>query len=278
MYIFSLIMVWLTTGLLLAGGLVTSHEAGLAVPDWPLSYGQFFPPMVGNIFWEHGHRMIAGFVGVMTLIFAATIQIKEKRMWLKRLAWGAFALVVLQALLGGLTVLMLLPPAVSIAHACTAQTFYCLIVGISFFLSKEYLEKKAQRYSFAPQLKHVAVFLTGLVYLQLILGATVRHTGHIVWWHAGGAMLIFLTLMVFWLHLSRTAGGKENLQSILRVLTLFIFAQILLGIGAFILTMMMERGVRPIGPEIWITAVHQTLGAIILAVSLLLTLKVSVFK
>ena len=71
--------------LILAGGLVTSHEAGLAVPDWPLSYGQMMPPMVGNIFWEHGHRMIAGTVGFLTLILAIWIQMKENRGWMKRL-------------------------------------------------------------------------------------------------------------------------------------------------------------------------------------------------
>ena len=74
LYFFSLFLVAWTAFLILAGGLVTSHDAGLAVLDWPLSYGQFFPPMVGNIFWEHGHRMIAGLAGIFTLVLAIWIQ------------------------------------------------------------------------------------------------------------------------------------------------------------------------------------------------------------
>ena len=79
LYFFSVILAIFTFILIIAGGLVTSHEAGLAVPDWPLSYGRFFPPMVGNIFWEHGHRMIAGFVGILTLLFTVTVSFVEKR-------------------------------------------------------------------------------------------------------------------------------------------------------------------------------------------------------
>src|SRR3990167_2825462 len=120
LYRYSIVVVMGTFLLVLAGGLVTSHDAGLAVPDWPTSYGQWFPPMIGNVFWEHGHRMIAGAVGVLTLLLAIWIQIQEKRVWMKRLGWIAFGAVLLQALLGGLTVIYMLPAPVSIAHACLA--------------------------------------------------------------------------------------------------------------------------------------------------------------
>ena len=90
-YRFSFFLLLSILVLILAGGLVTSHEAGLAVPDWPLSYGQWFPPMVGNVVWEHGHRMIAGVVGILTLILTVSIQLFESRSWLKRFAWVAFA-------------------------------------------------------------------------------------------------------------------------------------------------------------------------------------------
>src|SRR3989338_6493866 len=105
LYRYSIVVVMGTFLLVLAGGLVTSHDAGLAVPDWPTSYGQWFPPMVGNIFWEHGHRMIAGSVGILTLILTLWIHFKEKRKGLRILGWITLGSVVAQAVLGGLTVL-----------------------------------------------------------------------------------------------------------------------------------------------------------------------------
>jgi len=80
---------------------VTSTDSGLAVPDWPLSYGTFFPPMVGGIFYEHGHRMAASFVGLLTLILAIWLGIKEKRVWVRYLGYCALGAVVLQGILGG---------------------------------------------------------------------------------------------------------------------------------------------------------------------------------
>src|SRR3989338_3456190 len=130
MYFFSLFLSAATFLLILAGGLVTSHEAGLAVPDWPTSYGRWFPPMVGNVFWEHGHLMIAGSVGILTFAAALLIQRNVPDKAIVRLSWIAFCAVLLQALLGGLTVIFMLPPAVSIAHAALAQTFFCITIAI----------------------------------------------------------------------------------------------------------------------------------------------------
>src|SRR5216117_3362962 len=98
-----------TLFLIFVGGLVTSTESGLSVPDWPLSYGRLMPPMVGGIFYEHGHRMVATSVGILTVILAVGLYRREKRAWVRRLGYGALAAVVLQGVLGGLTVLFLLP-------------------------------------------------------------------------------------------------------------------------------------------------------------------------
>src|SRR5512134_3191870 len=97
-----------TLVLIVAGGMVTSTGSGLAVPDWPLSYGTLFPPMVGGIFYEHGHRMVASGVGLLTVILSAWVFLAERRRWVGRLAAGALAAVILQGALGGLTVLLLL--------------------------------------------------------------------------------------------------------------------------------------------------------------------------
>src|SRR5271155_2730368 len=109
-----------TVFLLVAGALVTSNDAGLAVPDWPTSYGSFFPPMVGGIFYEHGHRMVATFVGLVTIGLAVILWKSESRRWMRYMGAAALAAVVVQGLFGALTVKLLLPPPVSIAHATLA--------------------------------------------------------------------------------------------------------------------------------------------------------------
>src|SRR5438477_8167502 len=106
-----------TLFLIFAGAMVTSTGSGLAVPDWPLSYGKLFPPMVGGIFYEHGHRMVAATVGLLTVIQAIWLQRRSRKRALRILGWAAVGAVIAQGLLGGLTVLFLLPPAISIAHA-----------------------------------------------------------------------------------------------------------------------------------------------------------------
>jgi cytochrome c oxidase assembly protein subunit 15 len=164
--------------LIVAGGLVTSTGSGLAVPDWPLAYGMVFPPMVGGIFYEHGHRMIATFVGALTVGLALWLWRCEGRRWLRNLGLVALGAVIVQGLLGGMTVLFLLPPAVSIAHACLAQTFLCLTVGIATFTSKGW-RVGAEPISEGDRipLRSLCLLTTASVYMQLILGALVRHTG-----------------------------------------------------------------------------------------------------
>src|SRR5215204_5838906 len=117
--------------LIIAGALVTSHDAGLATSDWPLSNGQVFPRMVGNLFWEHGHRMVATTVGLLTITLTIYLLRKEKRSWVRRLAVFALFAVIAQGLLGGLTVKLMLPLAVSAAHATLAQLFFCTTVSLA---------------------------------------------------------------------------------------------------------------------------------------------------
>src|SRR5256712_7320116 len=116
-----------TLVLLAAGGLVTSTGSGLAVPDWPLSFGTIFPPMTGGVLFEHGHRLVAAAVGLLTAVLAAWFALREGRSWVRRLAYVAVAAVVAQGLLGGLTVLLRLPPAVSVPLARPAPGLLCLV-------------------------------------------------------------------------------------------------------------------------------------------------------
>jgi cytochrome c oxidase assembly protein subunit 15 len=180
--------------LIFIGGLVKSTDSGLAVPDWPLSYGRFMPPMVGGILFEHGHRLAAATVGFLTVLLAIFLTLKEDRSWVKKAAWAAVALVILQGVLGGITVLLRLPKPVSIAHACTAQTFFCLTVCLAVWTSRFWRSEPPARIEPIKTipLHRVSMAMVGLCFVQLILGATLRHTGRALPFHISGAALLFL--------------------------------------------------------------------------------------
>ena len=159
--------------LIFIGSLVTSTGSGLAVPDWPLSYGTLFPPMVGGILYEHGHRMAAAVVGLLVVIQALVITWREPRRWVRVLAWVAVGAIVAQGVLGGLTVLFLLPTPISMTHAVLAQTLFLALILIAHTQSGDWRRSAPERAGVAW--RSIAVLL-GVVYLQLLLGALMRHT------------------------------------------------------------------------------------------------------
>ena len=169
--------------LIVAGGLVTSTGSGLAVPDWPNTYGVFmfaFPlsKMVGGIFYEHGHRLLASAVGLLTIALAVWTARVEPRRWVRRLAWTALAAVVVQGLLGGVTVLYFLPAPISISHAGLAQLFFALVTSLALFTSPGWRADRAA--ADAPDdavLTRLAVAAPLLIYGQILIGAAMRHTG-----------------------------------------------------------------------------------------------------
>src|SRR5215472_896874 len=165
-----------TLFLVIAGGLVTSNDAGLSVPDWPLSYGRLMPAMEGNIFYEHGHRMVATTVGLLTVGMAFWLMWAERRRWLRNLGWIALAAVVAQGVLGGMTVIFLLPKPVSIGHACLAQLFFSTTVAIVLFTSEGWRrEPEIVTDSDSPSLRTLALAAPVAILIQLILGASARH-------------------------------------------------------------------------------------------------------
>ena len=177
----SKLLVISTLLLIFAGALVKSHEVGLSVPDWPTSYGYqmfSFPltDMIGGIFYEHGHRMIATIVGLMTLILAFTIYYTDHSLWLKKTAFFALGLVIIQGLFGGLTVLLFLPTPVSIIHAILAQTFLMVTILISYGLSKEKANRMLNESTNYKVLRFPTYLVTSIVFIQLIIGALMRHT------------------------------------------------------------------------------------------------------
>jgi heme a synthase len=168
--------------LIFIGGLVTSTGSGLSVPDWPTTYGEnmfTFPidKWIGGIKYEHGHRLVASFVGFLTVILSVWLAVKEDRTWVKNFGYFALIAVITQGILGGLTVLFLLPTAVSIVHGMLAQTFFCVVSSIALF-SSQWWRGEGERFQFTtgPSLQTISIIAVAAVFLQLAFGALLRHT------------------------------------------------------------------------------------------------------
>jgi heme a synthase len=271
-----------TLFLIFAGAMVTSTGSGLAVPDWPLSYGRLMPPMVGGIFYEHGHRMIASAVGFLTILQAIWLQRREAKRFVRILGWLSLGAVVLQGLLGGLTVLFLLPKPISIAHAGLAEIFFSLNVSIAFFTSLWYQDLRRVEKGDAPV--RMAWGLTALIYLQILAGALMRHMGAglaipdfplsfgrlvpaftsasivAAFLHRAGGFLVAAAVIAMAVRLLRYER-HHPLRALAHILLFVVTAQVLLG-----------------GSVIWsakspiITSLHVATGAFTLALSLILTL------
>ena len=293
-----------TAFLIFAGGLVTSTDSGLAVPDWPLSYGTLFPRMVGGILYEHGHRMVATFVGLLTVILAIWTWRRESRRWVRWLAFGALGAVITQGILGGITVLFFLPTPVSVAHALLAQTFFCLVVSIALFTSPDWKKglPVAGIRRGAPSLPLLAALTTGTVYLQLLLGALMRHTdsglaipdfplafGRVIppfdsaqigihFAHRVGALAV--AVMVAWTLTRIALTYRRHTRLVRPVLLMAALVAAQITLGAFTvwtgvaLNQELSYYEQPLmNHVVIITTLHVVTGATILAVSLLLTLR-----
>jgi cytochrome c oxidase assembly protein subunit 15 len=280
---FAVVLALSTLALVFVGGLVTSTGSGLSVPDWPLSYGMVMPPMVGGVFYEHGHRMVAATVGFLTLLLAIWTQAREPRRGVRRLAWTALALVIAQGTLGGLTVLFLLPTPVSVAHACLAQCFFCVTIALAYATSTEWA--RADRVPDRAGMRVAAAAATAVVFVQLVLGATMRHRGaglaipdfplafgrlfppfddpsvalHFA--HRVGALAVLAAVLVLAARAQRS--GVARLARLARFAGLLVLVQIALG-SAAVLT---GRSVLP-------TTAHVAVGAAVLGTCWLTTLRV----
>ena len=185
---FAVLTAFATFLLIGLGGLVTSHEAGMSVPDWPTSYGynMFALPIKfwkGGAFFEHTHRLLASAVGFLTTILAAWLWLKDSRRWMHWLGVAAFLGVVAQGILGGLRVTMKMD-SLGIFHGAIAQTFFVLVCAIALFTSRFWIELAARQNNFfVPRgLRNHVLFVTILIFIQLLIGATMRHQ------HAGLAI------------------------------------------------------------------------------------------
>jgi len=284
---FALFVASATFFVLIAGASVTSTGSGLAVPDWPLSFGTLFPPMKGGVFFEHGHRMVAGSVLLLAVVLNVLLWRREKRGWVRRLGLLTLLGFVTQAALGGLTVLLLLPTPISVSHAGLAVVVFGLLVSIALVTSPGWLgERPSTASEHAGTLRALAVSAAAAIYLQIVLGAAVRHTGaglvipdfplvygglvppafsqlvaihyaHRVW-----AIVVTAIVLALAVHALRRHRGDSVITRPALLLLAVLVVQI--GLGSF--TIWMRRA--PV-----VTTAHVATGSAAFAISLVLALR-----
>jgi cytochrome c oxidase assembly protein subunit 15 len=270
---FSVFVVCWTIFLFVAGALVTSNDAALAVPDWPLSFHKFFPEMSGGVFYEHGHRMIAGGLGVFTLVLAILIWLKEERRWLRWFAAIAVGGVVVQAILGGQVVIQLLHYWLPVIHACFAQIVFAAVLSIAVFTSRWWVSERPQlEDAGSPPMHTVAIVNSAVIYGQVILGAGFRHQEIPIWPHMAGALVVLGVVIWTAVVLRKRFGHSPELSKARIFLHAMVGTQILLGLAAYWSRLTTENAAQPMPVMVWLTVIHTVFGAILFAFSVLIVL------
>jgi cytochrome c oxidase assembly protein subunit 15 len=267
---FAVFTVGWTVVLLIAGALVTSNDAALSVPDWPKSFGTWTPPMVGGVFYEHSHRVIAGVLGVLTLILAICIWVKEERRWLRWFAVIAVGGIVAQAILGGQVVIQLLHYWLPVIHACFAEIMFGALLSIAVFTSKWWIADRPQLDNRGfPSIHSLAVLNAGVIFLQVFLGAGFRHKEIPIWPHAAGSLAVLATVVWTAVALRKRFESSRELTK-MRILLHSVFGlQFLLGIGAYWSRLATADAAQPMRMMIVLTVTHTVVGAVLFAVSIL---------
>ena len=270
---FAIFVVCWTILLLIAGALVTSNEAALSVPDWPLSYGTLTPPMVGGIRYEHSHRVIAGVLGLLSIVLAVWVWAKDERRWLRWFSVIAVAGIAAQAVLGGEVVRQLLHYWLPVMHACFAQIVFAALLSIAVFTSRWWVSDQPQvEDTGSPSIHSLAIANAAVIYLQVILGAGFRHKEIPVWPHMVGALIVLG--MVIWLAaVLRRRFEKSAAISKTRILLHAILGtQLLLGLGAYWSRLTTADAPQPMPLMVTLTVLHTVVGAILFGVSVLIVL------
>ncbi len=277
--------------LLFAGGMVTSTNSGLSVPDWPTTFGKnmfLFPPsmMKGGIFYEHGHRLFASLVGLLTVIIAVALFFFQGRRWLKMAGISALVLVIVQGVLGGMTVRYKLPISVSTAHACAAEIFFMLTVMLAFATSRVWGQVPDQPLRWNLPEQFLALGLCIVVFLQILVGAVMRHSyaglaiptfpsafGELAppFWNFGivvnfshtrvGASLVVLLSAALIVFLLRSKAQARGVKALALYLAMAVAAQCVLGMFT------VWSGKAPVP-----TTFHLSIGALVFALAFLILL------
>ena len=273
---FSVFAVCWTVLLFVAGALVTSQDAALSVPDWPKSFGTWFPSLAmlgGGAFFEHSHRVIAFCLGLIILTQAILIWRKEERRWLRWFAIAAILGVVAQAILGGQVVIRLLHYWLPVLHACFAQIVFAAVVSIAVFTSKWWVSEPPQiEDKGSPSIRTLVVLNAAVIYLQVILGAGFRHQDIPIWPHMAGALVVWGVVIWTAVVLRKRFGQSPELSRARMLLHAIVGMQFLLGIGAYWSRVSTADAPQPMMVMVWLTVIHTVVGAILFAFSILVAL------
>jgi cytochrome c oxidase assembly protein subunit 15 len=261
------VVVW-TLGLLTAGALVTSEDAALAVPDWPLSYGSITPPMVGGIAYEHTHRLIAAGLGCLIIVLAIWL-FQDDRRWIRYLGLAALGTVILQGVLGGLTVLKLLHYWLPVMHACLAEIMFAILVSIALFTSRWWIEAQPQYQDKGSPSVHFVVKLAALVvFLQVLFGAGFRHRYISLRLHVIGAPIVLAVIVWTASVLRRRFPEVKEIVRARVLLHAIVGIQILLGIIALWSRITTADAPQPMPFMVASTVIHTVVGAALFAISI----------
>ncbi|MEO8100709.1 MAG: COX15/CtaA family protein [Acidobacteriota bacterium] len=269
---YAILLAICTLFLVVAGASVTSKEAGLSVPDWPLSYGHVMPEMTGGVLFETGHRLIATTVGLMTILMAVWLQRVDPRSWMRKLGWWALGAVIAQGLLGGITVLWLQPPAVSTAHACLAQLFFSTTVAMALFTSRGWQAgpEVVEDYGW-PSLRGLAIVAPLMVLGQVALGAAFRHRALSLIPHIAGAVIVTLSILIVGVFVLSQFPKHPALKRAAHVMLGITTIQVFLGLGAY--STRMDAANSPLA-MVLVTVAHVATGGLTLASTIMLSIQI----
>jgi cytochrome c oxidase assembly protein subunit 15 len=298
----AVLLVWTTFPLIWVGGLVTTTKAGMAVPDWPSTYGYnlFLYPwttwLLGpwDLFIEHGHRLLASLVGMITIAFLIAVLLRDGRRWLRVLAVVALLAVVGQGALGGMRVLLDARTLAKI-HGCVGPAFFALCVALAVMTSKLWRGNTPRRqHAESPKLHRLALITTLLAYVQLVLGAELRHISVFappgefraaVFFHLLIALVLLLHVVLLAARVLRFHRDQTALARPASCLLGLIVLQLALGAGTWVVkyawpgwvanyqwaaayTILADSYIQAL-----IITAHVATGSLILAVSLLIALR-----
>jgi len=261
------VVVWAVV-LLTAGALVTSEDAALAVPDWPLSYGTLNPPMVGGIAFEHSHRLIAAGLGLLIIGLTFLLWRYDERPSMKYLGLAALGAVIFQGILGGLVVIKLLHYWLPVMHACTAEITFAILVCIAVCTSRWYMQSLPQYVDRGSPSIHFIVTLNAFViFLQVLVGAGFRHKYLSLRPHVYGAPIVLAIVIYTAYVLGLRFPEVPAMVRVRKLLHSLIGLQILLGLVALWARINSAGDPQPLPPVVVSTVVHTVVGALLFATS-----------
>ena len=278
---FARVVAAMTFLLIIAGALVTGNKAALADPTWPQFIGRWYPTLatfVAGVRFEDTHRVLAGLTAILTLTLAIWTARSEPRAWVRKLAWWALAAVAAQAAVGGVIIRFFRPDVVSIIHACLAQAFFCIVLTVAVVMGEKWTQAPAQiTRPGNSSLRSQCITGTSLVYLQLLVGAGIRHATAAFMWHLAFHVLLAFGViaMLLWL-LARILNEYRDIRDLRRMAHSAVglaAVQILLGVGAIFANRARQADASPDWHHVLVSTAHVATGALILASTLVLTLR-----